>query len=209
MIKDYIISWLICMGTSHKERKQRGKQHREERQKGRYPSRAFATFYWVMLGITLPLVFTIPLTAYYMDYIGGLIWGSLIWGFFLVGSILYTIHYGRNGIRICPNCGKRVFKGRKYCDGCGARIFWLCPKCGKRAEKKREFCEHCGQSLKIVTHARQVEFESDLPQDEKILKPIASNLIVTGSVVQFCPACGAEINEDLTHCSICGSTLRH
>jgi len=182
-----------------------GKIQRNE-QKQRYPSRAFAAVYWVIIGIGLVLMWTVPLTGIYYDYtyIQGVVIGGSIWIFFFLGSLFYTIRYGVKGIRKCPNCGIQNYKGRKHCSGCGARVFWVCPKCGNRTKKHREFCE-CGQSLRVITYARQVEFEGETRHDEDKPKPSSSNIVVTGSIVQFCPSCGAEISEDLTHCSICGS----
>ena len=179
-----------------------------KKQKTRYPSRAFATLYWVILGIGMVLVWTVPLTDLYWPdpYIIGSVYGAIVWGVFFLGSLFYTIHYGLNGIRKCPNCGTQNYKGRKHCKSCGARVFWFCPKCGKKTIKHREFCE-CGQSLKVITFARQVDFDGESRQGVDQPKPTNQNVVVTGSIVQFCPACGAEIKEDLTHCNICGSGL--
>ncbi|MBN2156621.1 MAG: zinc ribbon domain-containing protein [Candidatus Lokiarchaeota archaeon] len=179
-------------------------KNRNEKRKNRYPSRAFATIWWILVGIGFVLVFSIPAGS--REYITAMVVANIAFAPFWLGSLFYTIHYARNGIRICPNCGKQVYRGKKYCDDCGARVFWYCPKCNQRA-KRRDFCENCGQSLKIITYARQVDLDGEKRATEEKLIPDNSNLIVTGSIVQFCPACGAEIDEDLTHCSICGSTL--
>ena len=156
----------------------------------------------------MALVWTLPITGMYypLNYIAGAIIGAAIWFFFFLGSLFYTIHYGLNGIRKCPNCGIQNYKGKKHCSSCGARVFWFCPKCGKETIKHREFCE-CGQSLKVITFARQVDFEGETRQGVDQPTPTQKNVVVTGSIVQFCPACGAEIKEDLTHCNICGSGL--
>ena len=174
----------------------------------KYPKRALAAIWWVALGIGMALVWTVPLFDVYWPepYIIGAAYGAITWGIFFLGSLFYTIRYGLIGIRKCPNCGKQNYKGRKHCKDCGARVFWYCPKCGTETKKHREFCE-CGQSLKVITFARQVQFEGVTEQDIESPKPASSNMVVTGSIVKFCPACGAEISEDLTHCSICGSTL--
>jgi len=184
------------------------KQKPSKQRKQRYPSRAFAAIYWVIMGIGLVLMFTVPLTDMYGGYvyIEGVLFGSISWGIFFLGSLFYTIRYGLKGIRKCPNCGKQNYNGRKHCKSCGARVFWYCPKCGVKAGKHREFCK-CGQSLRVITYSRQVQFSDQTQLDEDKPSLSTSNVVVTGSVVQFCPACGAEISEDLTHCSICGSTL--
>jgi hypothetical protein len=189
-----------------------------EKHKNRYPSRAIATILWILVGIGCVLVFTLPLVPidYFLAplvrqkiYLTGMVIANIAFAPFWIGSILYSVHLGRNGIHICPNCGKRAFRGRKYCINCGARLFWFCPKCGERTSKKREFCDNCGQSIKIVTFARQIDIEgAHQPTEVKSrLENVNPEIIVTGSIIQFCPACGAEISEDLTHCQICGSQL--
>ncbi len=180
------------------------------KRKQKYPSRAFAAVYWVIMGLSLPLVFILPIHDLYIyyPYTEGLLVGSAVWGFFFLGSLFYTIHYGLNGIRKCPNCGIQNYKGRKHCKSCGARVFWFCPKCGKKTIKHREFCE-CGQSLRVITYARQIDFDGETRQSSDKPQPNSSSVVVTGSIVQFCPACGAEVKEDLTHCNICGSGLGH
>lgn len=203
------------MGSKRRECKKARKERKTEKHKGRYPSRAFATILWILVGIGCVLVFTLPLAGieYYwvtsvrvQHYLTGMVIANIAFAPIWSGSIFYSINLGRHGIRICPSCGKRAFRGRKYCIDCGARIFWLCPKCNYRAEKKREFCENCGQSLKIVTFARQIEFEGVIKKIEP-KKLHSSSIEVTGSIVRFCPACGAEISEDITHCGICGARL--
>jgi predicted amidophosphoribosyltransferase len=135
--------------------------------------------------------------------------GLVIWTPFMVGAILYSNYYQRQGVRICPNCGKYAYKGKTYCEKCGARIFWQCPKCHARTSKGLKFCKDCGQSLKVVTFAHQVEFEDAKEDEENIPDTNTNNLVVTGSILKFCPSCGAEIEEDLTHCSICGSKFEN
>jgi hypothetical protein len=174
----------------------------------RYPSRAFAAVFWVVIGIGFVLMWTIPLTGVYYpyNYIESVGLGAISWGIFFIWCLFYTIRYGLKGIRKCPNCGIQNYTGRKHCKSCGARVFWYCPKCGVETKKNREFCE-CGQSLQVVTYARQVQFEGEKEHNIETPSSNSSNVVVTGSIVQFCPACGAEIEEDLTHCSICGSKL--
>ncbi len=181
-------------------------KNKNKKKKQRYPSRAFAAIYWVVIGIGLVLMWTVPLTDMYYgyNYLEGVGFGAISWGIFFIGALFYTIRYGLKGIRKCPNCGKQNYKGLKHCKNCGARVFWNCPKCGDPTKKHREFC-HCGQSLRVVTYAKQVEFEGETDQGVQTEKSSTSHMVVTGSIVQFCPACGNEITEDLTHCLICGS----
>ena len=179
-----------------------GKKQNKNR-KYRYPRKAFVPLYWILIGLTLPLVFILPGLGY--SYIRGMVIGLSTWTPFMVGAILYSNYVQRQGIRICGNCRKYAYKGKTYCEKCGARVFWRCPKCNARTSRSLKFCKECGQNLKVVTFARQVELEGEVRHREDEPKPSSSNLVVTGSVVQFCPSCGAEISEDLTHCSICGS----
>ena len=174
--------------------------------KRRFPRKAFVPIYWVIIGISFILVFTLPLSdaIWLLDYTQAMLIGLAIWTPFMVSAILYSNYFERQGVRICANCGKYAYKGRKYCEKCGARIFWECPKCNARGSRKLSYCKECGQSLKVVTFARQLEFE-DTPKNKEKSPEKESGLIVTGSVVQYCPSCGTEISEDLTHCSICGS----
>lgn len=180
-------------------------KNRNEKPKYRYPSRRFAVIFWIILGITFPLIFILlAITDMYSNYSEGIGYGFLAWGIFCVASILYTVNYNRKGIRFCPKCGNQIYNGKKHCDSCGARVWWECPKCGKKTKKHKKFCE-CGQNVRVVTFSRQVEIEGEIRHEEDEPIPKVSNIVVTGSVVQFCPSCGAEISEDLTHCSICGS----
>ncbi len=177
--------------------------------KRRYPRKALVPIYWVAIGISFILVFTLPIASDYYSYTFLMVLGLVIWTPFMVGAILYSNYFQRQGIRICGNCGKYSYKGKTYCQKCGARVFWRCPKCNARTSRGLKFCKECGQNLKVVTFARQVELEGEVRQGEDEPKPSSSNLIVTGSIVQFCPSCGAEISEDLTHCSICGSKFEN
>jgi len=182
------------------------KQKKQRKHKHRYPRKAFVPIYWVIIGISFIFVFLLPATSdMYYDYIEGMVIGLVIWVPFMVGAILYSNYYQKQGIRICGNCGKYAYKGRKYCEKCGARVFWECPKCNKKSSSSLKFCKECGQNLKVVTFARQIELEGEVRSKEEEPPPKTSNVVVTGSVVQFCPSCGVEISEDLTHCSICGS----
>ena len=184
-----------------------------KKRKPLYPIKALVPIYWIIIGISFILVFVIPaVTDLYWDYtymqrmyVKGMIIGLCIWTPFMVSAILYSNYFQRQGIRICPNCGKYNYKGKKYCEKCGARVFWECPKCNKKSNRALKFCKECGQNLKVVTFARQMELEGEVRSNEEDPAPTTSNVVVTGSIVQFCPSCGAEISEDLTHCSICGS----
>ena len=174
------------------------KQNKKRKQ--RYPVKALVPLYWITVGLSFIgiLVFSIAVETSLLTWL-------ILWTPFMVGAIFYSNYYQRQGIRICPNCGKYAYRGRVYCEKCGARVFWECPKCHKKSSRSLKFCKDCGQNLKVVTFARQMELEGEVRSNEGEPAPKTSNVVVTGSVVQFCPSCGAEISEDLTHCSICGS----
>lgn len=47
---------------------------------------------------------------------------------------------------ICPQCGKKVRKG-KFCLECGASLINKCPNCGSEVPNGSKFCLECGQKL--------------------------------------------------------------
>ena len=195
------------MGRKEKKLAQKELKGKKRKTRYFYPRKVFVPLYWILIGLTFPLIFILPIHSLdiYYDYVVGMIIGLIIWTPCMVGAILYSNYFQRQGIRICPNCGKYAYKGKKYCEKCGARVFWRCPKCNARTSSTLKFCKECGQSLKVVTFSRQIEFEDSIRKEENENVQSPSKLEITGSIVQFCPACGAEISEDLTHCSICGS----
>ena len=177
------------------------------KRKHRYPLKALVPIYWIVVGLLFPLIFILPIHSLYIYYYyyEGIIVGLALWIPFMVGAILYSNYFQRHGVRVCSNCRKYAYRGRKYCEKCGARVFWECPKCDRKSTRFLKFCKECGQNLKVVTFARQMEIEGEVKSTEEKSEIKESNVVVTGSIVQFCPSCGAEISEDLTHCSICGS----
>ena len=46
----------------------------------------------------------------------------------------------------CPNCGKSVVKG-KFCPECGFKFVTVCPQCGKDVPIGAKFCLECGKKL--------------------------------------------------------------
>ncbi|MBQ8595397.1 MAG: SPFH domain-containing protein [Oscillospiraceae bacterium] len=51
-----------------------------------------------------------------------------------------------DGMIDCPNCGKKVSKG-KFCSQCGYSFANVCPKCGAKLDSGAKFCKECGASL--------------------------------------------------------------
>lgn len=47
---------------------------------------------------------------------------------------------------ICPSCGKTVAKG-KFCPECGYKFITACPQCGKEIVPGAKFCLECGEKL--------------------------------------------------------------
>ena len=47
---------------------------------------------------------------------------------------------------ICPSCGKTVAQG-KFCPECGYKFITACPQCGKKIVPGAKFCLECGEKL--------------------------------------------------------------
>ena len=47
---------------------------------------------------------------------------------------------------VCPECGKTVQKG-KFCPECGHKLAAVCPNCGKEVPDGAKFCLECGTKL--------------------------------------------------------------
>lgn len=77
--------------------------------------------------------------------------------------------------KTCPNCGKPVKEGKKFCNNCGHKLMeeTLCVKCGKPIAPGSKFCSSCG--------AKQTE---ECPE--------CGNEIPPGS--KFCSNCGNKID---------------
>ena len=51
-----------------------------------------------------------------------------------------------DGTVVCPECGNTVAKG-KFCPECGHKFVTSCPNCGKDVPPGAKFCLECGQKL--------------------------------------------------------------
>ena len=51
---------------------------------------------------------------------------------------------------ICPNCGKELEDGTKFCDSCGSQVFEtiFCPNCGEQTSTEFPFCQKCGAAIR-------------------------------------------------------------
>ncbi len=51
----------------------------------------------------------------------------------------------------CPNCGKPIRPGAKFCGYCGTTLAAaqdsVCPHCGKPVRPSARFCNHCGETI--------------------------------------------------------------
>jgi hypothetical protein len=53
---------------------------------------------------------------------------------------------------VCPKCGRRLLRGRKFCPSCGeglAVLFRICPNCTAVVSGKSKFCAHCGKPVEV------------------------------------------------------------
>ena len=50
---------------------------------------------------------------------------------------------------VCPECGKPVASGAKFCPECGAKlnVKKFCPECGAEVNVGAKFCPECGTKL--------------------------------------------------------------
>ncbi len=99
-------------------------------------------------------------------------------------------------ITICPNCGKAVKQGKKFCSNCGFKIqkdtsqnpalksasetlIVHCPNCGNAVKPGKKFCSNCGFKI----------------------------LGVSETTVTHCPNCGNIIKPGKKFCSRCGTKI--
>jgi len=59
----------------------------------------------------------------------------------------------------CPNCGKALEDGAKFCEGCGAQISAtvFCPACGAANSAEFAFCQTCGTNMTAAAAPQQAE----------------------------------------------------
>ncbi|TFG02551.1 MAG: zinc ribbon domain-containing protein [Promethearchaeota archaeon] len=81
--------------------------------------------------------------------------------------------------KICPNCGKTLRAGLKFCNYCGTDLGKYeidCPKCGKSIKMDQRFCPYCGINL-VPQKPQKIEITEDFKNLR--LVPICLCLIPT------------------------------
>ena len=53
----------------------------------------------------------------------------------------------------CPQCGKKVDAGARFCSSCGTELAIACPSCGKTVKAGDLFCKSCGSKLALRAEA--------------------------------------------------------
>jgi uncharacterized OB-fold protein len=97
----------------------------------------------------------------------------------------------------CPNCGKDVKPGRKFCEQCGKELVIVtppvtqkalvqCPQCGHTNNATLKFCVQCGKTL-VPSQTMSVD-----------------SVVMTGK----CPVCGHMNPVKLNFCTQCGHKFR-
>lgn len=65
----------------------------------------------------------------------------------------------------CPNCGKELAEGAKFCDSCGTKIpeAVFCPNCGTQMTADSAFCPNCGTPVAETPTAQTTPVEQAAP----------------------------------------------
>ena len=100
---------------------------------------------------------------------------------------------------ICPECGKKLNQGAKFCMYCGTKIDakaavkysgQVCSSCGNLLEEGAAFCTNCGEPVK------EVEIEGIEPEEKTV-----------EHVQKICKKCGEIIEEGDCFCMNCGEPV--
>ena len=101
----------------------------------------------------------------------------------------------------CPNCGKPLQEGAKFCMSCGQRIP-RCPSCGNLLQKPAKFCMSCGERIPeeiaalIPKPVQEPKVETPVQKpavEEKPAKPAKQDVPVQKPPVQKkVPVAGTE-----------------
>ena len=117
---------------------------------------------------------------------------------------------------VCPNCGKKLSPGAKFCIYCGASTEAenipartsgkRCPNCGSLVEEDAAFCTSCGTP--ISKEEENADAELNVEEVEEIPKDEENQIKGVEIQKKFCIKCGAEIEEGDAFCLNCGEPVK-
>lgn len=138
---------------------------------------------------------------------------------------------------VCPNCGKKLSSGARFCIYCGNAIEKdtilvrmseeTCSSCGTPLENGAAFCTNCGAPIqKIEKEVTEEEFDRIFKEKMKdVKKDIDINDYVEGEEevllevwmsdsaqrkeVKRCINCGKEVGEQDIFCMNCGTSIEN
>ena len=102
-----------------------------------------------------------------------------------------------DGTVACPECGRPILLGSKFCPSCGAQapapvtppaaapVQPICPFCGQPVAPEAAFCAGCGNRL------------PEQPANPAPVNP--------APVSNVCPNCGEVLAPDALFCAVCGT----
>ena len=119
---------------------------------------------------------------------------------------------------VCPNCGKKLSPGAKFCIYCGSAIDevkptikltgQVCQSCGNPIEEGALFCTCCGakvqqENTKIIM---EESVETFTTEETNLYEEIVADSMKELQA-KTCKNCGAEIEEGDTFCMNCGEPV--
>lgn len=117
---------------------------------------------------------------------------------------------------VCPGCGNRVLKGKKFCPKCGEAIPEVqekgnhagkkCAQCGCDLEANAKFCPECGQIVPEEKKRSCVKCGTQLKANEKFC-PECGTPVKEEKKIENCPKCHAEVKDGMKFCSACGAKV--
>ena len=78
----------------------------------------------------------------------------------------------------CPNCGKELEDGTRFCDECGVQIVEaiFCQNCGQQTSSEYAFCQYCGSPLAAAAPAAPAAPTVEAPKAENKLKALLEKI---------------------------------
>jgi uncharacterized membrane protein YvbJ len=68
----------------------------------------------------------------------------------------------------CVQCGAQNHQDSKFCDACGAELYFICPECGKRNLAEAVHCPQCGANIAQAIKNWQIKQAQE--QEKKVEK---------------------------------------